>query len=196
MILAATGIDRGVWGTKWWVDLGGRDLTELAAETLGGKPRYYFAFWTRFLERLHQERPDWTSANAVSGDNWMSMPSPFRIAVYGVNFPTGGQLGTELYIDGGDPHANQALYHWLAERRDEIELAFGGRLSWQELPGRRACRIAAHTTGDVTKTEEHDSYVDWFIDTGDRLRRALAEPASEYLSASPRHSEDFAGSEE
>lgn len=131
MILAATGIDRGVWGTKWWVDLGGRDLTELAAETLGGKPRYYFAFWTRFLERLHQERPDWTSANAVSGDNWMSMPSPFRIAVYGVNFPTGGQLG------------DRALHRRRRSSRKPGSLSLAGGAPGRDRAGiRRAAELA------------------------------------------------------
>ncbi|HUC14272.1 MAG TPA: DUF4268 domain-containing protein [Acidimicrobiales bacterium] len=183
MILAATGIDRGVWGTKWWVDPDGRDLTELAADTLSGKPRYYFSFWTRFLERLHRERPSWTSAHAVSADNWMSMPSPFRIAVYSVVFPGSGQLRTELYIDGGDAAANEALFGWLMERRDEIKAVFGDQLTWEELPGRQACRIAAYKAGDVTRTEDYEDYLDWFFDTGDRLRKALAGPAHEYATA-------------
>jgi hypothetical protein len=187
MILAATGIERGVWGTKWWVDPEGRDLTELAAQTLGGKPRYYFAFWTRFVERLHIERPSWRAARTVSGDNWISMPSPFRTAIYAAVFPTGGKLSTELYIGGGDTVANESLYHWLLERREDVEARFGEPLSWQELPGRQACRIAAYGVGDVTRADEYDHYIDWFFDTGDRLRQAFDGLAEEYAHLSGLH---------
>jgi hypothetical protein len=115
------------------------------------------------------------------------MPSPFRTAIYAAVFPTGGKLSTELYIGGGDAVANESLYHWLLERREDVEAKFGELLSWQELPGRQACRIAAYGVGDVTRTDEYDHYIDWFFDTGDRLRQAFDGLAEEYAHLSGQH---------
>ena len=95
---------------------------------------------------------------------------------YGCNFAAGGRLRAELYIDGGDAEANLALFGALRARAAAIEAAYGKELSWEELPTRRACRIADYAKGDVTNTDQHNAYIDWFFDTGTRLRRALAPP--------------------
>jgi hypothetical protein len=54
-----------------------------------------------------------------------------------------------------------------------------GPLSWEELSERRASRIADYTDGDVMDTEEHERYIDWFFDAGERLRRAIDSVAGE-----------------
>jgi hypothetical protein len=107
------------------------------------------------------------------------MPSPFKGGVvYSVNFPSGGKMRYELYIDNGDESANSALFEALRSHEKEIEDAFGGPLSWEDLPNRRACRIAAYGEGDVVSVDDHDAYVDWFIETGIRFRQALEPYAS------------------
>jgi hypothetical protein len=139
-----------------------------------GKGALYVGFWTRFLDRVHEERPQWTHSRKPNGSNWISMPSPFKgYNCYYVSFAVGHRMRYELYIDGldGDEVANR--FAALLARRSEIEAAFGGALSWEELPGRRASRIAAYRDGDVSNTTEYDAYIDWFIDTGTRLRAAL-----------------------
>lgn len=47
----------------------------------------------------------------------------------------------ELYIDRGDADENERIFNQLLARKDEIERAFGGPLSWEPLEGKRACRI-------------------------------------------------------
>jgi hypothetical protein len=143
---------------------------------MGGKADHYRAFWTRFLERVHAEHPDWTTARIPQKDNWITMPSGMKGTMYGCNFAAGGRLRAELYIDGGDAKANLALFRTLRARATAIEAAYGKELSWEELPSRRACRIADYAKGDVTNTDQHNAYIDWFFDTGTRLRRALAPP--------------------
>jgi hypothetical protein len=51
----------------------------------------------------------------------------------------------ELYIDRGpgSDDENLRILQALREKRSEIETAFGGKLDWQEMSGRRACRIRA-----------------------------------------------------
>jgi hypothetical protein len=142
---------------------------------ISGKGQLYVAFWERFLERIHPERPGWTKARKALADNWLTMPSPFKGGgvIYSVNFPSGGKLRYELYIDNGDASANLALFEALRTHQKEIEEAFGAPLSWEDLPTRKACRVAAYGEGDVARVDDHDAYVDWFIDTGTRLREAL-----------------------
>lgn len=47
----------------------------------------------------------------------------------------------EFYIDRGDAAENKSIFDQLHERKDRIEMAFGGPLSWERLDTKRACRI-------------------------------------------------------
>ncbi|MFC1547715.1 DUF4268 domain-containing protein [Candidatus Neomarinimicrobiota bacterium] len=49
------------------------------------------------------------------------------------------RLRVELYIDPGDPY-----FYLLQGEKEEIENEFGGTLDWQELPAKRASRVAVH----------------------------------------------------
>lgn len=149
-----------------------------SSSQVAGKAEAYRSFWTRFLQRVHLEHPGWTNAQKPSTVNWFSMPAPIKRTSYGVNFAIGGKTRSELYIDTGDGAQNLSIFEQLLEKKDEIEVAFGEPLSWEELPGRRACRIAVYGEGDAANTDDHERYIDWFFDTGVRLRRALAGPTS------------------
>jgi hypothetical protein len=149
--------------------------------SLSGRASLYQTFWARFLERIHTERPNWTKAQKPQTANWISMPCPFKGSCnYGVAFASDRRIKTELYIDFPDGERALALYHALEDQRHQIESAFGGPLSWEELPNRRACRIAVYGQGDVGNTDEFDAYIDWFIDTGTKLRSAI-DPHADVL---------------
>ncbi len=47
----------------------------------------------------------------------------------------------ELYIDRGDAMENKRIFDQIHARKDEIEKAFNGALSWERLDAKRACRI-------------------------------------------------------
>ena len=145
-----------------------------------GKAPLYQAFWARFLERVKAERPGWTNARKPQTTNWFDMASPFKGGPhYAVSFAHGGKLRTELYIDYGDVERNAALFAALAERKEQIERLYGGKLTWEELPDKRASRIADYGDGDVSNTDELERYIDWFIETGTRLRGAIETAARE-----------------
>ncbi|MCO5971268.1 DUF4268 domain-containing protein [Actinoallomurus soli] len=138
-----------------------------------GKGELYRQFWTKFLDRVHAERPLWTRARVPQNVNWMIMPCPVKGASLGVNFTGDGRIRTELYIDNGDRALNTAIFQALQTYRAKIEAAVGEMLSWEDMPTRQASRIAMYRPGQVTDTTQADSYIDWFLDTGTRLRAAL-----------------------
>jgi hypothetical protein len=142
----------------------------------GGSERtaLYVKFWTRFLERLRQDHPDWSRARKPSSTNWMEMPSPLKGTSISSSFAMGRRLRHELYIDCGDADRNLALLQALLEQRDEVEAAYGRGLSFEELPGKRACRIADYSEGDVEEIERYEVFIDWMMDAGQGLRKALA----------------------
>ncbi len=83
-------------------------------------------------------------------------------------------LRHELYINRGSRTANIELLRELEARRDELEAAYGLPLEIED-PGRerRAVRIAEYRNGHISRTEEFEDYVEWFIDRGIRMRKAL-----------------------
>lgn len=148
-----------------------------------GKAHLYKSFWQAFLDAVHAERPGWTKAKIPTDVNWMTMPSPIKGAVIGVNFAQKGQLRTELYIDSGDGDVNMQIFQELEQHKETLEAQFSEPLSWEDLPGRRACRIAAYGDGAVTEVAKHPEYIAWFIDAGTRLRSGLARCAAQVNSA-------------
>ena len=108
-----------------------------------GKGLLYQEFWARFLERVRVEHPTWTRASEPGPQNWLSMPSPLRSGgTYAVNFCGDGRIRCELYIDYGDAERNSAVLARLNATKKQVEASFGQDLSWEELPSRRACRVA------------------------------------------------------
>jgi hypothetical protein len=143
------------------------------ANRRGGKAPLYEAFWTRFLDRVRKEHPRWTNAQKPQADNWFSMPGPLRGCTYSISFSQGGRLRNELYVDSGDAEHNLVIFNAFLANRESIEARYGGELSWEELPTRRACRIASYTPGDVTNEGDVERHIDWFFDAGTRLRSAV-----------------------
>ena len=84
------------------------------------------------------------------------------------------RLRHELYIDTGDGEENTAIYEQLEAQREAIEALYGGPLSWEELPDKRASRVADYDDAcSVLDRDRWDEYIDWFLDAGVRLREAL-----------------------
>jgi hypothetical protein len=141
----------------------------------GPRTEAYATFWARYLERLRANYPTWTrSRSTPRGDNWFQTISPVRGTYIAAAFAEGRRLKHELYIDSGDATANEELLAELEAQRHRLETVYRAPVEFEPLPDRRACRVAEYREdGDVLATARHDEYLDWFIDAGIRLRRAL-----------------------
>ena len=85
---------------------------------------------------------------------------------------------SSLYIDGGDPKANDEIFNQLLKERQAIETAFGDPLEWQPLPGRRSCRVRRSYKGvGYRDPEKWADVIPVLVDAMTRLEKA----ASPYL---------------
>lgn len=142
------------------------------------KSPLYAKFWEALLTRLAEEEPTWTRrrpGSTVNPNNWIDMPSSVPGASFNFSFARGGRLRNELYIGSGSQEDNDRILQAFASQKDAVEQAYGGPLEFEPLEGRRAARIADYTDGDVAEEHRHDEFIAWFLDSGRRLRRALAE---------------------
>lgn len=147
-----------------------------------GKAALYADFWDKFLDRLHAECPGFTRSRKRGGNNWITLVT-IRGLQYVVDFVSAGRIRSELYIDTGDADQNVAIHDALQAERTAIEAEFGGRLEWEGLLGKRACRVGIYAPGDVSNVVAHDEYISWFIDTITRLRQATEARATAALNA-------------
>ena len=146
-----------------------------SAPALPSREDTYRAFWQIFLARARGARPPappWVWSHTAPGDNWLALESR-NGGAYVVSFASGRRLRCEYYISTGDAAANLARFRMLESRKPAIENEFGGRLMWEDLPGRKACRIAVYGTGAVLDAARHDEYIEWFVTNATRLRAAL-----------------------
>ena len=150
-------------------------LSGAVSQEVSPRRQAYAAFWEKLLGRVRTERPDWTPRK-LAPTNWLNFRCErFHPAYYAMSFAQGGRLRHELYIDRGSREASEEVFHSLLDERDRIEADFGGPLEWEPLPGKQVCRIAAYRHGKITDKNAHDAFIEWFLDSGDRLRRALGD---------------------
>jgi hypothetical protein len=145
-----------------------------AEPTPEGRPGLYLRFWALYFERLRELHPEWVGNRNPVASSWVGQRSNIPDTFISVCFGRNGTLRHELYIDSGEKAANKTLFESLLEERTAIEEVYGRQLDFQRLPARRGCRIADHGTGDVTNEESWPRFVEWFLDAGVRLRRALS----------------------
>jgi Domain of unknown function (DUF4268) len=163
----ATGLDRSIRGTDWWVDSDDHSLVELAAAIDGERGPAYVRFWTRLAEALRERALDW-SPSPPSSTSWLNFKARTPGAWWELSFGHRQLIRSGLYF--GD---NRPGFDRLFARREEIEHRFGELLIWEAAPGKKFARVALHGSGDVTDAGDLERLIDWFIDTQQRLRQAI-----------------------
>lgn len=146
--------------------------TATRAGTVSPRGELYRDFWSRYLKRISGR--GWGRRQTPPPANWMDFPSPISGTRINPSFAAGGRIRHELYLDSGDGENNLELFEAILQRREAFEAAYGCPLEFEELPGKRACRISEYAEGAIDKADDWDSYMDWFIDAAERMRVAIA----------------------
>lgn len=154
------------------------EKTVRAATTQSGvrseRGELYRSFWSEWLERIRKDRPAWSRATRPPAESWFVTPAGVTGATYYTSWTRRG-LSSELVFEASDPAVNTARFMALRARRADLEAAYGSALDWQDLPDRKATRIAEYLVdADIGDQGSWDRYLDWLVDRQTRLRRALA----------------------
>lgn len=168
----AVDTDDDAWRTAGTFTKKTRSSAPAVPSAGGGSPKQeaYRFFWQRFLDHARND-PDgsWIRARGTRTENWMVLASHQGNA-FVVSFSGQDQLRSEYYLGNDDAATNLRQFRALEAQRARIEQKFGGPLSWEELPGRKACRIATYRPGTVLNQAEHGNYAEWFLATANLLR--------------------------
>lgn len=133
------------------------------------------------------EHPDATLHQHISPSTstWIGLGA--GLSGVGFNYvTTKNTCGAEVYIDRGRErsHENVRIFDALHAKRDEIEQAFGGSLSWERLEGKRACRVRAPLDGGYSSPEESWPEIhNRMTDAMNRLVRAMKPHLNRLKSA-------------
>ncbi len=79
-------------------------------------------------------------------------------------------IRTELYIPD-----NKDVYHFLEERRDEVEKELGYKVEWMELPGKKASRIKVEFPGLIENTDEWEKYFAWLQEKAEQFQKVFSK---------------------
>lgn len=149
------------------------------------KSQTHQAFWTQLLALAATATPRFAKL-APSRAHWLAAATGFS-ALRLVYLILRESAAVELYIDGRtDSYAwNKTAFDYLHGRREEIERAYGGPLSWQRIDERRACRISDDTIegGLRSPRDEWPEIAKRMVNAMQRLEKALLP----HLGAAAEH---------
>jgi len=150
-----------------------RSRQDSGLDEISGKRASYQEFFQQLIDEL-RERHRFTNAKAGQPQNWYSFSAGTRGFSFGMSFAQTGELRAELYVDLGDRGTNEAVFDRLFSEKAALESAFGGDLRWERLDGRRACRIAAYTTGSIEDpAEQREQHRRWSVEQLLRFKRVF-----------------------
>ena len=137
-----------------------------------GRAALYYPFWTRVIAQL-SSRQLWSLGDRQVPDrNWLVVGRPLRRSSLQFDFCQQG-LRHQVNLRVPGDAAKSELLAALNSMQAELEEAFGGALSVESMPGTNECRIAAYRHGEIERTPEHATYLEWFLDAYPRMQRVI-----------------------
>jgi hypothetical protein len=147
-------------------------LKAIKETELSTKARGYQAFWSELLELLKGEIRELESKNAALPQSWLDTSVGFTGINLNLVFPKNA-LRVELYLGSSDTDLNLARFEALSENRDLIFGSSNLNFEFEELPGKKAKRIAVYApfeNASVSNSEEHEAYKKWFLEVYGEFR--------------------------
>jgi hypothetical protein len=140
----------------------------------------YQAYFQNLIDELRVKHK-FTNARAGQPQSWYSFSSGVRGFVYSTSFARGEKVRAEIYIDTGKAEKNKEIFRQLKTEEEQVEREFGEKLSWEDLPDKRAARIAIYRQGSIdedskTLTEIHD----WAIQKLLTFKKVFEERIKKY----------------
>lgn len=148
-------------------------------QKLAGRYLKRLDFWTELLEKA-RNKTNLHSNISPSKDNWI-MAGAGKSGMGWLYSIIMAEAFVELFIDRGADRKEETdeIYEKLLNDRGGIEKRFGGALIWDQVEGRRVCRIKSICKIGGLKNEDlWDQIQEDLIDRMMRLEDALRDPLS------------------
>ena len=119
-----------------------------------------YSFWEKALPVLRSKTGIYNNVSPTK-DSWLTGASGHSgVSFNPVILKDGARA--EIYIDTGDEQRNISIYEKLKSKENDIETSFREVLDWQDLPGKRACRICVKYNDYGLKNEDHwNDIINW-----------------------------------
>ncbi|SFC85773.1 protein of unknown function [Nocardioides terrae] len=147
--------------------------TTAAAGDVSTRTATYRRFWEALLDRIRAEHPGWTRGR-TSDQSWVNTMSGMPGAVLSMAFRRDG-LVMQLYFEDRDANANTERFEAIRSHQCEFEEHLGASAIWDDMPGRKACRIVVVSDQfkDVADEDQWPAMFEWLIQQQLRFRAAL-----------------------
>ena len=141
----------------------------------------YVDFYSKLVNFYSELNPNFRKVKAQP-QNWLDFGAGKGGLYFGWAFRKENRFSVSLYIDTGDELENKRIFEGLEKHKDEINSKIEG-VEWEELEGKRACRIVIYrkTSGPIKslKDEEKDDLIKW----GTEQMKTFSGIFSEYIDA-------------
>lgn len=164
-------------------------VRESATEEAAERHRLRMKYWASFAEFLRQTGSTF-KIRRPNKDHWFS----FAIGRGGVvisatiSVERYNRIGVELYFHR-DPL--KLAFNQLHAEKDDIEREFGEPLEWQELPGKKASRIACYKYDvDPAESSQFSDLHVWMLDHMERFKRVFQDRVKNLAMDQPPVADD------
>lgn len=121
------------------------------------------AFWESALPSLRQKTGIYNNVSP-SKDSWIVGASGYTGVTFNSVIKMDGARA-EIYIDVGNEQKNMQIFSELKKMEETIDAEFAKIIIWQDLPGKKACRICMEYNEYGLKEENHwDRIIEWLSD--------------------------------
>lgn len=145
-----------------------------AANGLSPQRDLYRRFWAKYLETVHSNHPSITNVRSPATRTFTHINYLRKgvTIVLGFVVPQSKVLA-EIYIDLKSKSKNLDVLLTLKSMQKEIEKEVGCSLIWDEIPGKRACRIRALHDGRIDDESKHVETIQWLMNAHVAMKKAF-----------------------
>lgn len=155
-----------------WTRTVGAVSRQSSTGELAERHKIRLAYWASFGEFLRSQSSTF-QIRRPNKDHWFEFGIGRSNAKISATISTDKRrVGVELYFHRD---ALKLGFRQLFREKTEIEREFGEALDWQELPGKKATRIACFRQGvDPSDVSSYADLHSWMLDRMERFRRVFA----------------------
>ena len=157
------------------LEVPGVEIDEQPAERApSAREQLYERFWTHALADL-RGAPATSLPSSTPPRSWVSWSTGIAYLGWALAFTGDRRLRVELYVDASDGTQQRDRWDHFVSARDNIERRVGRQLAWEELPNRRASRLAVYYDGeaDIVDEQAWSAYRRWLTATIGPFQRAV-----------------------